>query len=142
MKCHQVMTRNPICCEPMDSVSHAAHLMRQNDIGVLPVISDWRSKKLVGIVTDRDLVRRVLAEALDADATPVAEAMTTTVMACRADNDLSSAIGAMELDELKCLPILDGRDCIVGVISQADVQLVVDERSNIKKVFSQIPRAA
>jgi len=142
MNCSQVMTENPVCCLPTDSVSHAAHLMRRSDVQVLPVVSNWHSNKLVGIITDRDLALRVVAEALDAETTSVAKVMTTIVMACRADDDLSSAIGAMQEDRLNCLPILDDRDCVVGVLSRSDLDMRVGEVERVPRMFGRIRQAA
>jgi len=141
MNCNQVMTTNPVFCQPMDSVSHAAHLMRQNDIGALPVVSDWRGKKLVGILTDRDLTIRVVAEALDANATTVAKVMTTIVMACRANDDVSSAIRAMDADELRRMPIIDEEDRLVGIITEADLA-AVGEQTNEPNMMREVSRAA
>ena len=141
MNCNQVMTTNPVFCQPMDSVSHAAHLMRQNDIGALPVVSDWRGKKLVGILTDRDLTIRVVAEALDANATTVAKVMTTIVMACRANDDVSSAIRAMDADELRRMPIIDEEDRLVGIITEADLAAMSEQR-NEPNVMREVSRAA
>jgi len=140
MNCNQTMTRKPVFCEPLDSVSHVAHLMRQKDVGALPVVSDWRSKKLVGIVTDRDLAIRVVAEALDADNTTVAQVMTPIVMACRAEDDVSSVMKIMEIDELRRIPIVDSYDCLVGIISRPDLE--EDGRNEMVEVFGQLSRAA
>jgi len=141
MNCNQVMTTNPMFCQPMDPVSHAAHLMRQNDVDALPVVSDWRGKKLVGMLTDRDLAIRVVAEALDADATTVATVMTTIVMACRANDDISSAIRAMDVDQLRRIPIIDEEDRLVGIITEADLE-AIGEQTNEPKIMREISRAA
>jgi CBS domain-containing protein len=121
MNCSQIMTENPVCCLPTDAVSHAAHLMRQNDVKVLPVVSTWHSKKLIGILADRDLALRVVAEALNAERTTVAEIMTPVVMACREYDDVTSALAVMDQDRLRCIPILDPEDNVVGVVSKADL---------------------
>jgi CBS domain-containing protein len=139
MNCNQAMTRNPVFCEPLDSVSHAAHLMRQKGVGALPVVSDWRSKKLIGIVTDRDLALRVVAEALNADDTTVAEVMTPVIMACRAQDDVSGVMKIMEIDELRRIPIVDSHDCLVGIVSRADLE---EEDQGTPRIFGQMSRAA
>ena len=142
MNCSQVMTTNPVFCQPMDPVSHAAHLMRQNDVGAIPVVSDWRGKKLVGMLTDRDLAVRVVAEALDADATTVATVMTTIVMACRANDDLSSAIKVMDVDGLQRMPIVDEEDCLVGMITETDLEASLEEQDQMPKLATQMSQAA
>jgi CBS domain-containing protein len=71
MLCEEVMTGNPKCCVPSDTVARAAKLMKTADIGAVPVCEDRHGKKLVGIVTDRDLVINVLAEGRDPNSTKV-----------------------------------------------------------------------
>ena len=61
-KCSEVMTREPACCEPGDSVSRVAGIMKREDVGSVPVVESHEDKKLIGIVTDRDLVVKVLAD--------------------------------------------------------------------------------
>ena len=63
--CSQLMTRDPVCCLASDTVDRAAQLMRQEDAGSLPVIENHQNKKLLGIITDRDIALKVLAEKRD-----------------------------------------------------------------------------
>ncbi len=65
-KCNEVMTKNPMCCLPNDSALKAADLMKSGNIGSIPVIENEETRKLVGIVTDRDLALKVVAEGFDA----------------------------------------------------------------------------
>ena len=65
-KCNEIMTKNPVCCLPNDLVSKAADLMKREHVGSIPVIENEQTKKLIGIVTDRDLTLRIVAEGLDA----------------------------------------------------------------------------
>ena len=60
-KCREVMTPDPVCCEPDDPVTRIASLMKKEDVGSVPVVESLSSKRLVGIVTDRDLVTKVVA---------------------------------------------------------------------------------
>ena len=80
MKCNEVMTKNPVCCLPNDSVAKAAELMKSENIGLIPVIENKQNQKLVGIVTDRDLALTIVAEGRDAKSTPV-EAVITSIHA-------------------------------------------------------------
>ena len=65
-KCNEVMTKNPVCCLPDDLVIKAAQLMKSEHVGSIPVIENEQTRKLVGIVTDRDLALKIVADKLDA----------------------------------------------------------------------------
>ena len=93
--CSQLMTHDPVCCLASDTVDRAAQLMRQEDVGSLPVIENHQSKKILGIITDRDIALKVVADARDARSTRAQEVMTRDAVTCRADNDLQVALVAM-----------------------------------------------
>src|SRR6185369_1805814 len=119
MKCREIMSANPVCCLPEDTVAQVARLMRREHVASLPVISDERSRILIGILTNRDLVTKVLAESRFPNQTEVADVMTRTIAACRPDDDVSSAIAAMEEYGIRHLPIIDREGSILGIISQS-----------------------
>src|SRR5712671_2192048 len=121
MKCSEVMTENPVCCLPSDSVSQVARVMRREHIGPVPVVTDERTREVIGIVTDRDLAIKVVAESRDPNRTTVGDVMTRTIVVCREDDDLSSAIAAMEEYQIRRIPVIDQSGHLVGIISQADV---------------------
>ena len=70
-KCNEVMTKKPVCCLPNDMVAKTANLMKRENVGSIPVIENERTRKLVGIVTDRDLTLKIVAKGLDAKSTKV-----------------------------------------------------------------------
>ncbi len=142
MKCSEVMTDNPVCCLPGDLVSQAARVMRREHVGPVPVISDEQTRELIGIVTDRDLAIKVVAESRDSNKTTVGEVMTNTIVACREDDDLSSAIAAMEEHQIRRIPVIDQAGRIVGIISQADVAIRVHEPEETAEMVEEISRAA
>jgi CBS domain-containing protein len=142
MKCSEVMTDNPVCCLPGDSVSQAARVMRREHVGPVPVVSDERTRELIGIVTDRDLAIKVVAESRDPNSTTVGDVMTNTIVACREDDDLSSAIAAMEEHQIRRIPVIDQDGRIVGIISQADVATRVHEPEKTAEMVEEISRAA
>jgi CBS domain-containing protein len=119
--CEEVMTPNPVCCLPTDSVKRAAELMQRENVGPIPVIENEQSRKLVGIVTDRDLVLKVIAEGCDASATQVESVMTRKVVSCRADDSLQKAMDLMSKHQLRRITIVDKAHVILGIISQADI---------------------
>ena len=142
MKCREVMTDNPVCCLPDDSVSQVARLMRRERIGPVPVVGNDQTREIVGIVTDRDLAIKVVAEARDLNRTTVGDVMTHTIVVCRDDDDLSSAIAAMEEYQIRRIPVIDQGDRLVGIISQADVAIRVHERETTAEMVEEISRAA
>ena len=142
MKCSEVMTDNPACCLPGDLVSQAARVMRREHVGPVPVISDEQTRELIGIVTDRDLAIKVVAESRDSNKTTVGEVMTNTIVACRGDDDMSSAIAAMEEHQIRRIPVIDQGGRIVGIISQADVATRVHEPERTAEMVEEISRAA
>jgi CBS domain-containing protein len=137
-KCNEVMTKDPVCCLPNDSVAKAAALMKNENIGSVPVIENKQSQTLVGIVTDRDLALKIVAEALDAKSTPVEAVMTHKVVTCHADDDLQKALDAMAEHQLRRIPVVDSDNKIVGIIAQADVATRVDEPEKIGTMVKEI----
>jgi CBS domain-containing protein len=129
MKCQDVMTDNPVCCLPDDTVGQAARLMRRERLGSIPVISDDRSRSLIGIISDRDLATKVVAESRDPNHTRIFDVMTRTIFACRSTDDVTSAIKAMREHQIRRLPVVDGDGRVMGVISQGDVSLRVQPRA-------------
>ena len=90
--CEDFMTPNPICCLPTDNVKNVAETMKRENIGPIPVIENEQTRKLIGIITNRDLVLKVIAEGLDAKFTKVEAVMTRKVTTCRANDELQRAL--------------------------------------------------
>ena len=122
-KCSDLMTSSPVCCLQSDTVLSAAKLMKKGNVGSIPVIAAEQTKKLIGIVTDRDLALKVVAEGRDAKSTKVADVMTHKVITCRVDDDIQKAVDAMAQYQLRRIPVVDKDDNILGIISQADVAI-------------------
>lgn len=139
-KCHEVMTKDPICCLPNDLVEKAAKLMMSENIGSIPVIENEQTKKLVGIVTDRDLALKIVAEGRDAKSTKVEAVMTRKVVTCRADDDLQKALDAMSEHQLRRLPVVDNDNKILGIIAQADVATRVNQPEKTATMVKEISR--
>ncbi len=120
MKVREIMTENPACCTPEQTVREAAHLMVQNDCGSIPVVEE-STRRLLGVVTDRDLAIRVLAEGRGPD-TPVREAMTPDPVTCSPDDDVDKVERLMAERQVRRIPVVEnGR--VVGVVAQADLAL-------------------
>jgi CBS domain-containing protein len=120
-KCIDVMTREPVFCEPGDPVTRAAEMMRQHDVGSLPVVDSRESRRLAGIVTDRDLVTKVVAGNRDVKTATVRDAMTPNPASCREDDDLERAISLMAERQVRRMPVVNAEGQLSGIIAQADV---------------------
>jgi CBS domain-containing protein len=140
-KCNEVMTKNPVCCLPTDMVAKAAQLMKSENIGSIPVIENEQTEKLVGIVTDRDLALRIVAEGRDAKSTNVETVMTRKVVTCRSDDDLQKALDAMAEHQLRRIPVVDNDNKVVGIIAQADVATRVDQPEKTAEMVKEISQA-
>ena len=137
-KCKDVMTQDPVCCLPTDTVSTAAQLMKTEDVGSIPVVEDIQTMKLIGIVTDRDLTLQVIAPERDTSSTLVEDVMTYEVITCRATDDVQKAVDAMAQHQLRRMPVIDSDHRIVGIISQADVATRVERSEEIAEMVKEI----
>jgi CBS domain-containing protein len=140
-KCNEVMTKNPVCCLPNDMVAKVAKSMKRKNIGSIPVIENEKNRKLVGIVTDRDLTLGIVAKELDAKSTKVEEVMTRKVVTCRAEDDLQKALDAMSEHQLRRIPVVDMDNKILGIIAQADVATRVDRPKKTAAMVKEISRS-
>ena len=137
-KCSDVMTQDPVCCLPTDTVAKAAQLMKSEDVGSIPVIEDQGTMKLIGIVTDRDLALQVVAPERDAGTTQVEDVMTYEIITCRASDDVQKAVDAMAQHQLRRMPVIDDKHRIVGIISQADVATRIDRTEETAEMVKEI----
>jgi CBS domain-containing protein len=137
-KCRDVMTEDLVFCTPGDLVSKVAQLMKREDIGPVLIVDNEQSKKLVGIVTDRDLAIKVVGEGRDPQKTRVEDVMTRKLVTCHADADVDVAMKAMAQHQLRRIPVVNENMKLVGIISQADVATRVDEPEKTAEVVREI----
>jgi CBS domain-containing protein len=137
MTCRDIMTPDPSCCLPSDSVAIAAQIMRRNDVGPVLVVSDHHENRLVGIVTDRDLALKVIADGRDPHTTRVDEVMSTNPVSCRPDDSTARALELMAENQVRRVPIVDENDRLVGIVAQADVARNEDEQE-VGRMVEQI----
>lgn len=140
--CRDVMTEDPVYCFPTDSVVRAAQLMNREDVGLIPVVTDDDARRLVGVVTDRDLAIRLVAESLSPAPTTVDMVMTASPVTCRPDDNLDTLLNRMKEFQLRRIPIVDERDRLVGIVAQADVALRTNETEETAEVVAEISRPA
>jgi CBS domain-containing protein len=126
------MTTDPLSITPRDPVVEAARLMRDENIGSLPVTDGGR---LVGMLTDRDIAVRVVAEGMSPDSTTVADVLSPDPVAARPDQDLDEALHLMAQHQVRRLPVVED-DRLVGILAQADVALEEKEKKTGELVES------
>jgi CBS domain-containing protein len=119
MKARELMTAQPACCTPDETVGEAARLMKEHDCGCIPVVEDGR---LVGVITDRDIACRCTAEGKGPE-TPVAEAMSRNPKSCSPDDEVDTVERIMAEAQVRRVPVVDQRGYCIGIVAQADLAL-------------------
>jgi len=123
-----VMTPDPACCTPETSLEDVAKMMVRNDCGEIPVVDGSESRQLIGVITDRDIVCRVLAHGKNPVNATVETCMTQPAVTVQADDDLNDVVATMEKHQIRRVPVVDEREICVGIITQADVAWSGGER--------------
>lgn len=137
-KCSEVMTREPACCEPGESITRVAGIMKREDVGSVPVVESQEDKKLIGIVTDRDLVVKLLAEKGNLERATVRDAMTDRPVSCRENDPVEQAVKLMSEKQVRRMPIVDEQGRLRGIIAQADVATRVSRDTTTGEMVESI----
>jgi CBS domain-containing protein len=140
MKCADVMTSNPAYSLPTDNVEQAAQLMRDEDVGSIPVVGSEAQHEVVGIVTDRDITTKVVAEGRDPRTTRISDVMTRDPFACGPDDDVDKAIDAMEEHQVRRMLVTDKNRRLLGIIAQADVATRANQDKKTAELVREISR--
>ncbi len=138
MQCSEIMTRDPECCLPSDMVIKAAQLMKSEDVGPIPIVADKDGKRLTGIVTDRDLAIKVIAEARDPNTTRLEDVMSDDVLSCKETDDVDKVLRLMEENQVRRIPVVGKNDQLLGIIAQADVATRLGQPATTGKVVEEI----
>jgi CBS domain-containing protein len=121
MKIEQLMTRCPMSCQPSHPLSWAAEVMCNHNYGCLPVTAGDGSQRVVGLITDRDICMAAHLKGKHLSEIRVGEAMTKEVWACNPGDPLQEAEAIMREARVRCLPVVDGTDELLGLLSLADL---------------------
>lgn len=121
MTVQEIMTRDPQCCTPETKIQRVARMMVECDCGAIPVVENTDSKKPVGVVTDRDIVVRLIAEGKDYTQLGASEAMTSSTVTVQEDADLSEAERLMKDRQIRRIIVVDSNGRCAGILAQADV---------------------
>ena len=126
MNVQDLMTANPSCCTPETSLKDVAQMMVDCDCGAVPVVDG--SKKPVGVVTDRDIVIRLVAEGRNPDSCCAADAMSKETVTVKGEASVDDAAKLMKDRQLRRLVVVDGDGCVCGVLAQADLARKAGDR--------------
>ena len=127
MNIEALMTPNPACCTPDTRIEDVARLMVQHDCGEIPVVEAAGAGALVGVITDRDIVIKCIAEGKDPSACTAAELAQGKVTWVDADTDMVTIVETMGREQIKRLPVMADHK-LVGMISEADLAKHLDDR--------------
>jgi CBS domain-containing protein len=141
MKINEVMSPNPVCCLPKDSAQRVARIMCDENVGSIPVVTDQESRKLVGIITDRDLCCSVIADALDPKITEIEKSMTLNPVMCRDAENIEDCERLMQEHQIRRMPIVDGDGRVIGIVAQADLALK-QKPDRVSKTVAEISKTA
>ena len=141
MKISELMTKNPCTVTPDTPVSEAARLMKEEDVGIVPVVeraggAETRGR-LIGVVTDRDIAVRHVAEGRTTDS-PVRDVMSGGVKTASPDDSVETVMALMGREQVRRIPIVDERGSLVGVVSQADLVRKASDPAQVEKTVEQI----
>ena len=131
------MTDRPRCVTPDTPVAEAAELMASEDVGSLPILE---GDKLVGVVTDRDIVVRAVAKKRNPEGMLVRSVASGDLVTVRPDEDLSEALKLMASHQVRRLPVVDDDNHLVGVLAQADVASGAREKA-VGEMVEEISQA-
>jgi CBS domain-containing protein len=139
MKVREAMTPNPVCCVPTDSAQKVARTLCEGNVGSVPVVDDQQSRKLLGMITDRDLCCSVLAAGLDPKKTTIEKFISLNPATCRDGENLDSCERLMQERQIRRIPIVDGEGRVVGIVSQADVALK-EKPEKVAKTVAEVSK--
>ncbi len=122
-----VMTTDPACCSSDTTLDRVAQMMVKNNCGEIPIVD--RGNRPIGVVTDRDIVCRVVAEGKNPTGQTAETIMTKPVVTVRADTPLAEVISTMEKHQVRRVPVVDEGGCCTGIIAQADIAAEASSQS-------------
>lgn len=143
MQAREIMTPNPRTVSPRDTLREAALIMRELDVGIVPVVDESDAGRLRGVITDRDIAVRHVAEGHTGECS-VADHMSEGVTTVGPDDDLDRVMESMRQDRVRRIPVVEKDGRLVGIIAQAD--LAVDtgrgERKNVARTIEEVSEPA
>ena len=122
-----VMTPNPASVSEKDSIKRVAEIMKREDAGVVPVVD---GKKVIGMITDRDIVVRLIAEGKDCSTAKVNDVMSKQVRSVKEDTPITEVLQLMSREQIRRVPVTNNNNDLVGIVSIGDI--ASDEKETVK----------
>jgi CBS domain-containing protein len=135
-KARDIMTSNPEVITGDEQVTRAAQIMRDANVGIVPVVDDPGSMRLRGVITDRDIAVRCIAEGKDGSCR-VSDAMSTELDTVNPDADVREVMQLMQSRQVRRVPVCEG-DRIIGIVAQADIALETDDDAGVGETVERI----
>ena len=133
-----VMTPNPASISEKDSVKRAAEIMKREDAGVVPVVD---GRKIIGIVTDRDIVVRVIAEGKDCSNAKISDAMSKQVRTVKEDTPINEVLQLMSREQIRRVPVTNANNELIGIVSIGDIASDSKETVSVGRTVEDISEA-
>lgn len=128
MKVREIMTSNPTCCTPDTSLREVAQMMVENDCGPIPVVDDLRARRPVGVITDRDIVCRAVAQGINPTELIARQVMSTPAITIRPDMRVEDCCKILEENQVRRAPVEDEKGQCCGIVSLADIAQTAPEK--------------
>jgi CBS domain-containing protein len=139
VKVNEVMTTDLGCCTMDTPLRQCAQMMVDCNCGAIPVVEDMNSMRLMGIITDRDIVVRAVAKGMDCETTRVADCMTTAPGTVQPEASLDEVERLMSVMQVRRVPVADNQGHLIGIVSQADLALAAP-KPEVGEVVQDISR--
>ncbi|HEY8848538.1 MAG TPA: CBS domain-containing protein, partial [Thermoanaerobaculia bacterium] len=130
-----VMTANPATVSEKDSIRDVARIMAREDTGIVPVVD---GKKIVGLITDRDIVVRLVAEGKDLANSRVKEVMSRSVRSVKEDTPINEVLDLMSTEKIRRVPVVNQNNELVGILSIGDIASRDRETAKVGKAIEEI----
>jgi len=114
-------------------------MLRKLNVGAIPVVTDHESRRLIGMITDRDLCCSVVADGLDPRGTPIEKSMSVSPVSCREGENLNDCERLMQERQIRRIPIVDGVGRVIGIVSLADLALR-DKPEKVAKTVAEVSK--
>lgn len=133
-----IMTREPQCVTADEKVGQVAKLMRDEDCGAIPVVAGSSDKKIVGMITDRDIVVRVIAEGKNPADVAVQVVMTKEIYSVKEDDSVESVFKVMSDRQVRRVPVVDKNNQLIGIVAQADIATESNDSHKVARTVQDI----
>jgi CBS domain-containing protein len=141
MKIREIMTPGPVCCTPEDTAQKVAKILRDQNIGSVPVVLDQQSRTLLGMITDRDLCCSTVADGLDPKTTKIEKLISLSPVSCRDGENIDACERLMQEYQIRRIPVVDGEGRCIGIVAQADLALR-EKPEKVSKTVAEISKPA